>query len=379
MTSDGGVTVGLLRDALSEIRALPASAARTMPAAFYSSPDFLALEKEAIFRREWVCLGHVGEVAGPGDYFTTELVDEPLLVVRSDDGVVRVLSNVCRHRGNLVAAGSGNRRIFACPYHAWTYGRDGRLKSAPLMEEVAGFAKADCRLPALKTEIWESFIFVNLDGNAAPLARRLDALMPHIRNYRNADRHLVHAAEDAWQTNWKCLTENFMEGYHLSVTHPKTLHPMTPTSLCEKVPGDLSFTAFKAHLVPTFPERGPFHSDLTPAERRYSVLFCVFPSFVVAYAPNMTLYMCLRPEAVDRVAIRWGITSTIADRQSPVVQDYVALCSAFNAEDRRNLETLQRGLRSRYYAPGPLAPSDFEGTIWDFYGFMASRLSAEPA
>jgi hypothetical protein len=154
---------------------------------------------------------------------------------------------------------------------------------------------------------------------------------------------------------------------------------MTPTALCEKVPGDLSFTAFKAHLVPSFPERGPFHPDLTPAERRYSVLFCVFPSFVVAYAPNMTLYMCLRPQAVDRVAIRWGVASTIADRESPVVRDYVALCNEFNAEDRQNLETLQRGLRSRYYAPGPLAPGDFEGTIWDFHGYMASRLAGEVA
>ena len=138
MSLDGPATVGLLRGALSEVRRLPAAAARTMPAAFYSSPAFLELEKDAIFRREWVCLGHVGEVAAPGDYFTTELVDEPLLVVRGDDGAVRVLSNVCRHRGNLVAAGKGNKRIFACAYHAWTYGRDGRLKTAPLHSRTIG-------------------------------------------------------------------------------------------------------------------------------------------------------------------------------------------------------------------------------------------------
>ena len=379
MNLDGPATVGLLRGALSEVRRLPAAAARTMPAAFYSSPAFLELEKDAIFRREWVCLGHVGEVAAPGDYFTTELVDEPLLVVRGDDGAVRVLSNVCRHRGNLVAAGKGNKRIFACAYHAWTYGRDGRLKTAPLMQDVAGFAKATCRLPALRTTVWENFIFVNLDGNAPPLAARLDALMPHIRNYHHEERHLVHATEDVWQTNWKCLTENFMEGYHLSVTHRRTLHPMTPTALCEKVPGGEAFTAYKSHFVPSYPERGPYHPDLTPAERRYSVLFCVFPSFVVAYAPNATLYMCLRPAAVDRVAIRWGIASTVAAPASPVVQNYVALCNGFNAEDREKLETLQQGLRSRYYTPGPLAPADVEGTIWDFYGFMASRLAADVA
>src|SRR5262249_26420472 len=152
----------------------------TVSAAYYTSPEFLELEKQELFRKEWICLGHEGEIPRAGDYFTTDLADEPLLVIRGQDGNVRALSNVCRHRGNIVARGCGHASRFTCGYHAWTYGTDGRLLAAPLME---GFDKASCRLPNFAVEVWNGFIFVNLEGGAPPLATALRDLEPHIRNY----------------------------------------------------------------------------------------------------------------------------------------------------------------------------------------------------
>ena len=138
---------------LKDLSKLDRSKARTMPPQFYTSPEILALEKENLFHTEWICLGHVGEIPDPGDYFTTELVGEQLIVCRDQDGEVRVLSNVCRHRGNLVAEGKGNRRSFVCGYHAWTYDLDGALKTAPLMSKTKNFDKEKCNLPQMKTEI----------------------------------------------------------------------------------------------------------------------------------------------------------------------------------------------------------------------------------
>lgn len=361
--------------ALSECAGFPADGARGMPGSFYTSDAFLEIEKNQIFRKEWICLGAAAEIPQPGDYFTAEIADEPLLVVRGEDGVIRTLSNVCRHRGSPVAEGCGNRKRFSCPYHAWTYAVDGQLLAAPCMEQNSQFDKARLGLPSFSTEIWQNFIFVSLDGSATPLAPRLAALEPTIRNYHHENRNLLFTSEDAWHTNWKCLTENFMEGYHIAATHPTTLNPMTPTALCEKLPGNGAFTAYKSHYAPSWPERGPFHPDLTETERRCSVLFCVFPSFVVAYASNFSLFLCLHPRAVDSVAVRWGVAGELDDPQAKAVQDYIKLCHAFNGEDRLRLETLQRGLRSRHYIPGPLAPADYEGTIRDFYRFMASRLA----
>ena len=117
----------------AELRALPATPAEeahTLPPGFFTSRSFFALERENLFRREWICLGHESDIPAPGAYFTSELAGEPLIVCRGNDGQVRVLSNVCRHRGNILLQGSGTKRVFVCGYHAWSYGHDGSLRGA---------------------------------------------------------------------------------------------------------------------------------------------------------------------------------------------------------------------------------------------------------
>ncbi|SNT73897.1 aromatic ring-hydroxylating oxygenase subunit alpha [Paracoccus seriniphilus] len=367
-----------LRQHLTELTSRETDEAFGMPPNFYTSEEFHELEKEQIFRKEWVCIGHVGEIPNPGDFITTELIGEQLLVARDDEGEINVLSNVCRHRGNLVAnEASGNRRSFVCPYHAWTYKRDGTLKTAPLMKKAKAFDAAKCSLPKLKTEIWNNFIFVNLDGSAEPLAPQLATLDGILHNYHHELRNLLFKDEAVWGTNWKNLTENFMEGYHLFATHPKTLQPMTPTQLCRKVPGEGRWTAYRSYYDPEFPPRGPFHEDMTEDEQRNSVLFNIFPSFVVAVAANYTLFLCLRPNGAGQVAIRWGVCGLKTDPLDPEVVAYVDLCKAFNAEDREKLETLQAAQNTRYFSGGPLAPDDLEGTIWDFLKYMESRLGVK--
>ncbi len=371
-------TVERIRAELAGLKKLGREDARAMPGEFYTSEDFLELEKEHLFRKEWICLGHVGEVANPGDFYTTELLGELLLVTRDREGDVHVLSNVCRHRGNQVETGErGNKKRFVCGYHAWTYGLGGELKTAPLMKSVRGFDMKACRLPEIRSEIWQNFIFVNLDGNAGPLGPTLTTIAKIIENYEHENRNLLFHAEDVWNTNWKNLTENFMEGYHLSATHLKTLHPITPTKLCKKVPGEDGFTAYRAYYDPGSPDRTPHPAKLTEAERRNSVLFCVYPSFVISVATNCTLFLCLRPSAPGQVAIRWGVAGFGTDPEAQEVKDYVALCNEFNAEDREKLETLHKALNTRMFRSGPLAPDDFEGTIWDFLLYVAGKLGAD--
>ncbi len=370
-------SVEALRQELKVIKSIDSSEARTMPSAFYTLPSFHELEKEEIFRKEWVCLGHIGEIPNSGDYFTTELIGEQIIVSRDKNDEIHVLSNVCRHRGNLVTQGKGNRRSFVCEYHAWTYDLDGSLKTAPLMKKIKNFDPKECGLPKFNFEIWNNFIFVNLDGNAKSLLPQMAKLDKILHNYHHELRNLLFTEEAIWNTNWKNLTENFMEGYHLFATHPKTLQPMTPTQLCKKVPGEDAWTAYRSYYDPNYPPRGPFHEDMTEDEQKNSVLFNVFPSFVIAVAANYTLYLCLRPAGVDKVAIRWGVAGPKNDPQDPEVIAYVDLCKAFNLEDKEKLETLQIAQNTRYYKTGYLAPDDLEGTIWDFLNYMGRKLGSD--
>jgi len=369
--------VSHIRAALAARHGAPRTAAQAMPGEFYTSPDWLRLEEDVLFRREWVAIGHAGEVPGIGDYYTTDLVGEPLLVTRTAQGI-RVYSNVCRHRGSIVARGRGRAQRFTCPYHAWSYGADGQLLAAPLMNGTT-LDRATCGLPVVASTLWHGFIFVNLSGDAPPLAPRLQGIDAVVANYQDEHRHFLFGKDEVWATNWKCLAENFMEGYHLSPLHAKTLHAVTPTALCEKLPHTDHYTGYRANFAPSCPERGPYPPTLTEQERRSDAFYWIYPDFVIGICPHFTLYMCLRPHGVGEVAIRWGVTGGPLDPSDPIVTNYVALCETFSAEDRAELEVLWRGLHSRTYVPGPLAPDAFEGTIWDMIQYMGARFAPDPS
>ena len=381
-------SVAELREALAEIGDLDASRAITLPPACYTSEAFLALEREEIFRKEWICLGRVDEIPKRGDYFTTELIDEPLLVVRGKDDKVRVLSNVCRHRSSVIAECEGNAKNFVCPYHAWTYATDGQLLRAPYMDQVKGFKVEGCRLPEYATEVWHGFVYVNLDGKAKPLAPRLKKLEPFIKNYHMGEMIHKLGEADVWGANWKCLAENFMEGYHLSTLHYTGLHKITPTRLCKKIPGGEGYTGYISGYPAKLPQRKPYHPDLTDAEKRYSMMVWIYPSHVFALGPDTTIYLCLSPRSADQVAIKFGRAmfdpkpkrKSIPKRKDAMGQPIERMSTNQTmTEDRAQIELLQAGLNSRYAERYPLGPPDLEGTVWDMFQYLAGRLALRPA
>src|SRR4029077_10279304 len=122
------------------------SRASTLPAMLYFDPAIAAKERDRIFARTWQLVGHRDQVAQPGGYFTTQLVGEPLLVVRGTDQRIRAFYNVCRHRAGPPAEGCGSRKLFRCVYHGWTYNLDGSLNHATEVEGVEGFRAEDFAL-----------------------------------------------------------------------------------------------------------------------------------------------------------------------------------------------------------------------------------------
>ena len=268
--------VDIILSELARVAALPMERSTTMPAAAYTSEAFLALELEEIFAKEWVCVGRVEEVAEAGDYFVTQLAGESLLVVRGDDTKVRVLSNVCRHRWTQVATGTGNAKRFVCPYHAWTYDREGRLVHTRYMEKSGAF-NPECRLPEIRTEIWQGFLYVNLDGQAAPLGPRLASLQTLIRDYHLEEMTRFTGGDEVWNTNWKLLTENFTEAYHNPQTHMDSLEPVVPAALTRYPGGEDAYSLMIAPVHPDRPPREPHHPDLAGNQRREVVLAGIFP------------------------------------------------------------------------------------------------------
>jgi phenylpropionate dioxygenase-like ring-hydroxylating dioxygenase large terminal subunit len=198
------------------------AAGSTLPADWYSDPAVLRREQETIFRRSWQYAGHADLVASPGDWFTTFAGTIPVVVTHDRAAGVSAFVNVCRHRGHVVADGSGHRETLQCPYHAWTYGLDGKLRAAPRSEREPDFDGEAFSLLPVQVEVWGPLLFVNPDLEAPPLAEALGDLPEHVRSTGLELDRLRFRERREWKiaSNWKVAVENYLECYHCPVAHP---------------------------------------------------------------------------------------------------------------------------------------------------------------
>jgi nitrite reductase/ring-hydroxylating ferredoxin subunit len=193
----------------------------TLPYGWYTDPEILRRERERIFRPAWQYVGHTGQLAHPG-YFATQVGRTPVVVTRDREGALRAFVNVCRHRGFTVAEGEQRRETLQCPYHAWTYGLDGRLRAAPRSEEEPDFPQDELGLVPVAVETWGPFVFANVGPNPEPLDQALGSLPAQVAELGLDVDSLVFNLrwEAEIEANWKIVCENFLECYHCQVAHP---------------------------------------------------------------------------------------------------------------------------------------------------------------
>ena len=360
-----------LRGELANCAAHPADAPRSLPGRFYDDKTLFEHEWATLLRRGWHCVGRVDELAEPGDYLTLQLLGEPLIVVRDGD-VIKALSNVCRHRGMPLAEGSGNAKRFICRYHAWAYGTDGALLRAPRMKN-AGFDPKTCKLGEFPCTRRFGFIYVCLADTPPDIDAELDGLEQVIGRYHPADYSIVHTASEVWQCNWKTLVENFMEGYHLSVVHPQTLHGYTPTGLSRKGPNGPGFTSYFANYPDNIPARGEGAPGLDVDSAHRSTLFAAFPCQVVSVAASLLVSLNIRPLTPKSIEVRWTMSVYGDALDGDTIDQRIALWEDVNREDREKLEAMQGALGSVHAVGGPLAGEDYEGTVRDFLLWLARQ------
>jgi phenylpropionate dioxygenase-like ring-hydroxylating dioxygenase large terminal subunit len=369
--------------ALAELGAAarrPIEEAVAMPPGLYTDPAVLALEEEQIFRREWICLGRDSSLAKAGDYLTATIAGEPLFAVRGEDGRVRAFSNVCRHRMSLLLAGTGNAKVVVCPYHAWSYDLTGRLRGAPHMARNQGFRREDYRLPELRCETWEGWLYVSLDPAIEPVAERLRPLDALIGRYRMGGYLESFREEHDWDTNWKILAENFMESYHLPTLHRATVGPHSKVEEMECPPGGAAFNYHWITKEASLPI-GNAHPDNRRLEghwRKTTALLTIYPTHLITLTPGYFWYLILQPRGVGGVHIVYGggmAPEFIADPGSHQhLATLKALLDRVNAEDRSGVEAVFRGAQSRLARGGHL--SHLERPNQEFGRYLARRLGA---
>jgi choline monooxygenase len=193
------------------------------PARFFYDPAICAAEKTHIFFKSWHLVGHLNELAEPGQFMTCDIFEQSVIVIAGRDGAIRAFHNVCQHRGNrLVEARRGKAPALTCGYHAWTYATDGSLRGAPRTECLAAFDKSAHGLKPVRVEILGCFVFVNLDPHAAPIAEMADGAEAELRRFiPDLERlALVEEVDVPVAANWKVIQENSIEGYHFDYSGP---------------------------------------------------------------------------------------------------------------------------------------------------------------
>jgi phenylpropionate dioxygenase-like ring-hydroxylating dioxygenase large terminal subunit len=349
-----------------ESSVLDVTEAQMLPPVCYVSDEFYEFEKGAIFDHEWLCVGRESWASKPGEYFTSSPINEPIVVVRGEDRILRAFSNVCQHRAMLVAEGHGTARALMCQYHHWCYGLDGKLIGAPAMERTRGFDKSCIALPELKLETWLGFVFINFDKDAAPLASRLTDLTTALRNYELETAEGAFPAEPTrlpW--NWKVMMENNNDGYHANKLHAGPLHDIVPSELSKfpDLPADAAgyfrFNGTKhkdAGFNPTNKALLPIFPKLTDEERSRFLFGNVPPTLSLVVMHDMITYMILHSTSTNEVAMTRGQLFPPGTMQEPLFKERLAIgvesIKSIVAQDLHVDALVPIGLRSRYAVRG---------------------------
>jgi choline monooxygenase len=335
------------------------SRAWTIPARYYYDPVIAEREKEVIFGSTWQVVGHRDQIPNPGDYFTTELVGEPLLIVRGAGGELRGFYNVCRHRAGPPAEGCGSRKLFRCGYHGWTYDLNGKLISAPEFEDVQAFDPAEFTLTSVRTEQWSGLIFVNLDPNAETLVQSLGEFARQAERFGFDQMKLFERRSYEMKCNWKTYVDNYLEGYHLPSVHPGLNRELDYNAYVVE--------PYERHIRQFSPIRGTQPGDALP--RRYQEAreelttdyFWIFPNWMLnCYPDNVSLNIVLPLNTERSLAIfEWYLPEN--DLGAQAARDSVAFSDQIQIEDVAICEIVQKNLRSRSYDRGRFSVKQEKG------------------
>jgi Rieske 2Fe-2S family protein len=354
---------------------------KSLPSEYYLSEEIFARERERIFSREWLCAGRADTLPPAGQVRVLDLSGESILVARTREGKLAAHYNVCRHRGARLCTADTVTATIRCPYHAWTYGLDGKLLGAPFLNQDPALNKEDFSLHPVGVQLWGGFFFLNL-WPAGPVARDFAAALGPVpeRLGRYPLESLATARSIVYDVaaNWKVVAENYNECYHCAGVHPE---------LCEVVP------AFKEkggagldwdHGIPhrdgafTFTKNGtttrPPFAGLSEEEKVRHKGELVYPNLFLSLSPDHVAAFRLTPEAPDRTRVVCDFLFDPAEMAKPGFDpsDAVDFWDLINRQDWAICGEVQRGMTSRVHRFGYYAP--MEDQSLDIRRYVLERL-----
>lgn len=347
----------------------------SIPLASYNSPELYGIEVDLLFRPNWLPLGRVDQVATPGSYYALDIVGEPLVMTRDEAGEIHVFSRLCPHRGMEIVEGCGKAKTFLCPYHSWSFDLSGACQGAPFMDDSEGFDLADHGLRPVRFEIWNGFVFVNLDGKAEPLAPQIAPLNEKLAYASMSDMVITDTMDfGELEIDWKILLENSVECYHHCGTHLKSLQRLYPAQLSfAETDTENFFITYSVAKSEGKPD------DLPPDSiHRSSRLVTIFPYTRLAVRPDAVRQLQILPLAAGRSRL---LAHTLLPREiaegptaAAETESRRSMTKIILDEDIDMCQRMQKMSSSKSVSVGRL--SQLEEPVWNFYRYLAEKLAA---
>ncbi len=369
----------------SALRAVdrPLRRAATLPGPMFSDPAVFDQEVRRLIQPSWVCVGRADEVARPGDFRTYEIGGSGVVVVRDSEGMLRAYHNVCRHRGTrLVEAESGSGlTLLQCPYHAWTYGLDGRLAGAPHMDAAESFDKKEFGLHPVAAETWRGFLFLNLDARAGPLSRYLGDFVARAAPYPLERLRLAHRVTYEIAANWKLVIQNANECYHCPGVHPQLVR-LTPYRSGEedlrKGPvfgGWMDFVDGARTLSPDGTTSRRTFPGLSAEDLRRVYYYILYPNNFLSLLPDYVTLDRFIPLSPERTRLVFDL---YVDRDEPdPAEDAMGFWDTTNRQDWHICEMAHLGSKTVAYTQGRYSSEEEVVHLIDRYYLQRMGLLAK--
>ncbi len=349
----------------------------TLPRAAYVSTEAFERERDRVFFGQWMCVGREEEIPTAGDYLVGDVAGESIILTRTRRGEIRGHYNLCRHRGSRLVADPGKpaqptigpTSSFAgsiqCPYHAWTYALDGRLRAAPFLDKSDGLRKENLPLHPVGIAIWGGFVWVHLSPDeATPLAAQFQENERYLANYPLADLRTAVRIVYPVAANWKAIVENYNECYHCGPVHPE-LVDLVP-AFKQRGGSDLDWEHGIPHRAGAWTftttgttTRAPF-PGLTPVEMERHKGLLIYPNLMLSVSADHIAAFTLWPQGPDSTTVVCDFLFHIDEIARPGFDpsDAVDFWDVVNRQDWRICESVQQGMNSRRFTTGFYAPME---------------------
>ena len=340
----------------------------SLPGWLYHDAEFLEAEKRAFLRAAPQVVCHESEIAAPGDWRSLEYLGESVIVIRGDDGEARAFANVCRHRGSrLVDGQAGCAKVLTCPYHAWSYSREGALVGVPHRSEYPGLDPDHLGLVPVALERWNGFLFVALEPGAPSVAEMMAPYAAEIAPYRFEElRAIGRVTLRSRALNWKTIADNYSDGLHIPIGHPGLTrlfgrsYAIETHEHVDRMEGELRKAISDNPSERAYQHFLPDAAHLPASHRKKWLYYKLFPNVAFDIYPDQVDFMQFLPVSATETVIR-EISYALPDtRREMKAARYLnwRINRRVNDEDTELIARVQAGMGSPNYIAGPLGTSE---------------------